>query len=98
VAIVGRELAMFGSLKKFFHKDNSDTAQYDTQAAQLETELMALENTLTENPNNGETHKLLMLRYNQALQIYAKSKTHRQQIDVLFVKIDELRNIIRKTI
>jgi hypothetical protein len=39
-----------------------------------------------------------MLRYNQALQIYAKSKTHRQQIDVLFVKIDELRNIIRKTI
>ena len=89
---------MFGSLKKLFHSDNSDTAQYDIQAVQLETELTALENTLTENPNNGEIQKALMLRYNQALQVFAKSKTHRQHIDALFVKIDELRNIIRKNI
>lgn len=89
---------MFGSLKKLFQKDNSDTAQYDIQAAQLDTELTELEKRLTENPNNGEMQKVLMLRYNQALQIFAKSKTHRQHIDALFVKIDELRNIIRKTI
>ena len=89
---------MFGSLKKLFHSDNADTAQYDLQAAQIEAELTVMENTLTENPNNGETQKALMLRYNQALQVFAKSKTHRQHIDGLFVKIDELRNIIRKTI
>ncbi|MCT4703243.1 hypothetical protein MUA02_15420 [Enterobacteriaceae bacterium H20N1] len=89
---------MFGSLKKLFHQDNSDTAQYDIQAEQLDAELTALEKTLTENPNNGETQKALMLRYNQALQVYAKSKTHRQHIDALFVKIDELRNTIRRTI
>lgn len=89
---------MFGSLKRLFHKDNSDSVQYDIQAAQLDAELTALENTLMENPSNGETQKALMLRYNQALQIYAKSKTHRQQIDNLFVRIDELRNTIRRTI
>lgn len=89
---------MFGSFKKLFQKDNSDTEQYDIQAAQLETELTELEKALTKQPNNGETHKALMLRYNQALQVFAKSKTHRQHIDALFVKIDELRNIIRKTI
>lgn len=89
---------MFGSLKKLFQKDNSDTSQYDIQAAQLEAELTELEKALTEQPNNGETQKALMLRYNQALHVFAKSKTHRQHIDALFVKIDELRNIIRKTI
>lgn len=89
---------MFGSLKKLFHKDNSGSAQYDIQAIQIEAELTALENRLTENPNNGETQKSLMLRYNQALQVYAKSKTHRQHIDVLFIKIDDLRNHIRKNI
>lgn len=89
---------MFGSLKKLFQKDNSDTEQYDIQAAQLEAELTELEKALTEQPYNGETQKALMLRYNQALQVFAKSKTHRQHIDALFVKIDELRNIIRKTI
>lgn len=89
---------MFDTLKKFFHKDNSDTAQYDIQAEQLDAELTELESKLAANPHNIEVQKALMLRYNQALQIYAKSKTHRQQIDMLFVKIDELRNIIRKTI
>lgn len=89
---------MFEMLKKLFHKDNSQSAQYDIQAEHLDAELTELENKLAENPHHGETQKTLMLRYNQALQIYAKSKTHRQYIDPLFVKIDELRNIIRKTI
>ncbi|RJT20429.1 hypothetical protein [Buttiauxella izardii] len=89
---------MFGSLKKLFQQSHSDTAQYDIQAAKLETELTELENIFTENPNNGETQKALMLRYNQALQVYAKSKSHRQHIDSIFIKIDELRNVIRRNI
>lgn len=89
---------MFDRLKIFFHQDDSQTTQYDIQAKHLDTELTSLENKLVANQNNGETQKELMLRYNQALQIYVKSKTHRQHIDSLFVKIDKLRNIIRKTI
>lgn len=89
---------MLESLKRLFQKNNSDSTQYDIQAQQYEAELTTLENTLKDNPDNSEAQKNLMLRYNQALQVYAKSKTHRQHIDGLFVKIDELRNIIRKTI
>ncbi|HHD7772373.1 TPA: hypothetical protein ACOWSF_004662, partial [Klebsiella quasipneumoniae] len=33
-----------------------------------------------------------------ALSIYAKSTTHRQDIDTLFLQIDNLRNIIRRNI
>ena len=36
--------------------------------------------------------------YNRALSVYAKSQTHRQDIDSLFVRIDELRNVIRRNI
>jgi len=89
---------MFESLKRLFKSDNKNTEKYDIQAAQLAAELTALENTLSADPLNGEAQKTLMLRYNQALQVFAKSKTHRQHIDPLFVKIDELRNIIRRTI
>ena len=42
--------------------------------------------------------KQLMLEYNRALNIFAKSRRFRQEIDPLFVKIDELRNTIRKSI
>ncbi|MER0157203.1 hypothetical protein KAH88_22695, partial [Klebsiella quasipneumoniae] len=34
----------------------------------------------------------------RALSIYAKSTTHRQDIDTLFLQIDNLRNIIRRNI
>jgi hypothetical protein len=39
-----------------------------------------------------------MLTYNRALSVYAKSKSHRQGIDALFLQIDNLRNIIRRNI
>ena len=38
-----------------------------------------------------------MLTYNRALSVYAK-KSHRQDIDALFLQIDNLRNIIRRNI
>lgn len=89
---------MFETLKRLFKPDNADAAQYDIQAGELAAELTGLEKILSADPANSEAQKALMLRYNQALQIFAKSTTHRQHVDALFVKIDELRNIIRKTI
>ncbi|MDX6039220.1 hypothetical protein [Scandinavium lactucae] len=89
---------MFETLKSLFKRDHVDAGQYDIQAGKLAAELTELEHTLAENPLNSNAQKALMLRYNQALQIFAKSTTHRQDIDAVFVKIDELRNIIRRTI
>jgi len=89
---------MFNLQNLFKRKNPEDTGKYDIQALQLTEELTELENKLKENLRDNETQKLLMLRYNQAVTVYAKSHSYRQYIDPLFVKIDELRNVIRKTI
>ena len=71
---------------------------YDEQSRQLAGEIARLEGELRGNPANGEVQKALMLIYNRALSVYAKSHTHREEIDALFMRIDELRNIIRHNI
>lgn len=65
---------------------------------ELAEEIKTLENELQGEHGNGEIQKALMLKYNRALSVYAKSKIHRQDIDALFIRIDELRNIIRRNI
>lgn len=89
---------MFESLKTLWKKENNPPQDYDQQSSQLAEEIVRLEGELQGNPGNGEVQKALMLIYNRALSVYAKSKTHRQEIDALFIRIDELRNIIRRNI
>lgn len=89
---------MFESLKSLWKKEKHPPEDYDEQSLALEREITRLEDGLQGNPGNGEIQKELMLIYNRALSVYAKSKTHRQEIDSLFVRIDELRNVIRRNI
>ncbi|MFH3080597.1 hypothetical protein ABK898_23530 [Klebsiella sp. KE9038] len=89
---------MFESLKTLWKKENQPPQDYDEQSRQLAGEIARLEAELQGNPANGEIQKALMLMYNRALAVYAKSKSHRQEIDTLFVRIDELRNVIRRNI
>lgn len=70
----------------------------DAEAHDISAEISVLEQQLAATPANSEIHKTLMLTYNRALKIYAKNKNHRQDIDVVFIKMDELRNIIRKSL
>lgn len=79
-------------------KESSPLQDYDAQSRQLAGEIARLEGELQGDPGNGEVQKALMLVYNRALSVYAKSHTHRQEIDALFVRIDELRNVIRRNI
>ncbi|HGY2253699.1 TPA: hypothetical protein ACNVBX_004475 [Klebsiella oxytoca] len=89
---------MFESLKTLWKKESSPPQDYDAQSRQLAGEIVRLEGELRGDPGNGEVQKALMLVYNRALSVYAKSHTHRQEIDALFVRIDELRNVIRRNI
>ena len=89
---------MFESLKTLWKKESSPLQDYDAQSRQLAGEIARLEGELRGDPGNGEVQKALMLVYNRALSVYAKSHTHRQEIDALFVRIDELRNVIRRNI
>lgn len=89
---------MFESLKTLWKKESSPPQDYDAQSRHLAGEIARLEGELRGDPGNGEVQKALMLVYNRALSVYAKSHTHRQEIDALFVRIDELRNVIRRNI
>lgn len=89
---------MFESLKSLWKKDESAVEEYNQQAALLADDIKKLEGRLEEDPRNNDVQKQLMLMYNRALNVFAKSKNHRQDVDSLFLRIDELRNIIRRNI
>lgn len=89
---------MFESLKSLWKKDESAVEEYNQQAALLAEDIKKLEGKLEEDPRNNDVQKQLMLMYNRALNVFAKSKNHRQDVDSLFLRIDELRNIIRRNI
>ena len=88
---------MFGFLKKSQAAEPPSEQQQDHLAELSREKITQLEQQLAINPRDGETQKQLMLEYNRALNIFAKSRHYRQEIDPLFVKIDELRNTIRKS-
>lgn len=89
---------MFGFLKKSSAEVQPDDDQQDHLAQISREKINELENKLAIDPRNGETQKQLMLEYNRALSVFAKSRHYRNEIDALFVKIDELRNVIRQSI
>lgn len=89
---------MLDFMKLQRNKKTATDAQNDAEANDISAEISVLEQQLVATPTNSEIHKTLMLTYNRALKIYAKNKNHRQHIDTVFIKIDELRNIIRKSL
>jgi len=89
---------MFGFMKKSVTNNSQQEEEQDRLAESSREKITALENKLAINPRDGETQKQLMLEYNRALTVFAKSRRYRNEIDPLFVKIDELRNVVRKSI
>ncbi|GAA3607657.1 MAG: hypothetical protein ACRC0C_15800 [Gibbsiella quercinecans] len=90
---------MFSKLKNLFSsaEPKAENAN-DESAAVIEKELSDLEQRLSQNPADNTIQKQLMVKYNQAINIFSGSTRHRDKIDDIFVKIDELRNTIRKNI
>lgn len=89
---------MFGFFKMGQDNTGQQQQEIDQQAEVISGEISVLEQQLAINPQAGETQKQLMLAYNRAVTLYAKSRRYRQDIDPLFVKIDALRNTIRQSI
>ncbi|SMB34905.1 conserved hypothetical protein [Serratia proteamaculans] len=89
---------MLNFIKSLREKQTLPDSENDSEADDISAEINVLEQQLAATPTNSEIHKTLMLTYNRALKIYAKNKNHRQNIDTVFIKIDELRNIIRKSL
>jgi len=90
---------MFAKLKQMFSSEQSVTEEDNHAQAEIITEeLIQLEAVLTDNPADNDAQKNLMVKYNQAIKIYSSNKTYRDRVDDMFIKIDELRNTIRKNI
>lgn len=69
---------MFESLKTLWKKEQNPLQDYDQQSRQLAEEIARLEGELQRQPDNSDVQKTLMLTYNRALSVYAKSKSHRR--------------------
>ena len=67
---------MFESLKTLWKKEQNPLQDYDQQSRQLAEEIARLEGELQRQPDNSDVQKTLMLTYNRALSVYAKSKSH----------------------
>ncbi|MDE8741336.1 hypothetical protein PZA20_05820 [Pectobacterium polaris] len=92
---------MFSLLKRFLSpgpssdpRDNKD----DNRVREIEEELAELESRLVQDPTHSETQKTLMIKYNQAIQVFSSHPDYRDRVDDIFIQIDELRNTIRKNI
>ncbi|KHT23304.1 hypothetical protein [Pectobacterium carotovorum] len=92
---------MFSLLKRFLspspssgHRDNTD----DNRIREIEEELAELESRLAQDPGHSETQKRLIIKYNQAIQLFSSHPDYRERVDLIFIQIDELRNTIRKNI
>ncbi|KTS71233.1 hypothetical protein [Pantoea stewartii] len=89
---------MFGFMKKKVENQPQDAAEQDRLAESVSEKIRQLEAKLASNTADTDTQKQLMLEYNRALSLYAKSRRYWDHIDPLFVKIDELRNLVRKSV
>ncbi|MCS3430995.1 hypothetical protein [Klebsiella sp. BIGb0407] len=90
---------MFAKLKHIFNSEQPMTdSDNNAQAEIITEELTQLEANLADNPADNDTQKNLMVKYNQAIKIYSSNKMYRDRVDDIFLKIDELRNTIRKNI
>ncbi|POD94974.1 hypothetical protein [Pectobacterium odoriferum] len=92
---------MFSLLKRFLspspssdHRDKTD----DNRVREIEEELAELESRLAQEPGHSETQKMLMIKYNQAIQLFSSHPDYRERVDLIFIQIDELRNTIRENI
>ncbi|MCU5771499.1 hypothetical protein N5923_02525 [Erwiniaceae bacterium BAC15a-03b] len=89
---------MFAKLKQMFNSQPEGENKSDEDAERIEAEFAQLESTLLQNPADNATQKQLMVKYNQAVKIFSGSKSYRSRVDDVFVKMDELRNTIRRNI
>lgn len=90
---------MFAKLKQLFNPGPARDEPEDNQVAEtISAELIQLESGLQQNPADGAIQKQLMVKYNQAIKVYSANRNYRNRVDDIFVKMDDLRNTIRRNI
>ncbi|MFP1830691.1 hypothetical protein [Lonsdalea quercina] len=92
---------MFAKLKHLFQLEKTPGKPENENSEEAETlhsEIMRLESGLKKNPADTTIQKRLMVKYTQAVKVFSAAKPYRHQVDDIFLRMDELRNTIRKNI
>ncbi|MFP1722834.1 hypothetical protein ACLEEB_02810 [Lonsdalea quercina] len=92
---------MFAKLKHLFQLEKTPGKPENENSEEAETlhsEIMQLESGLKKNPADTTIQKRLMVKYTQAVKVFSAAKPYRHQVDDIFLRMDELRNTIRKNI
>ncbi|QPQ23453.1 MULTISPECIES: hypothetical protein [Lonsdalea] len=92
---------MFAKLKHLFHSEKTPGRpenENSEEAESLHAEITQLESGLQSTPSDTEIQKQLMVKYTQAVKIYSAYQPYRHRVDDIFLRMDELRNTIRKNI
>ncbi|WP_304163646.1 hypothetical protein [Lonsdalea britannica] len=92
---------MFAKLKHLFHSEKTPERpvnENSEEAESLQAEITQLESGLQNNPADTGIQKQLMVKYTQAVKIFSAYKPYRHRVDDIFMRMDELRNTIRKNI
>ncbi|MFP1758771.1 hypothetical protein [Lonsdalea quercina] len=92
---------MFAKLKHLFQLEKTPGKPENENSEEAETlhsEIMQLESGLKKTPADTTIQKRLMVKYTQAVKVFSAAKPYRHQVDDIFLRMDELRNTIRKNI
>ncbi|MFP1823081.1 hypothetical protein [Lonsdalea quercina] len=92
---------MFAKLKHLFQLEKTPGKPENENSEEAETlhsEIMQLESGLKKNPADSTIQKRLMVKYTHAVKVFSAAKPYRHQVDDIFLRMDELRNTIRKNI
>lgn len=82
-------------LNKLFAKKPPQVID-ETEAEKLHTEILQLEQQQATDPDNKGYQQQLLIKYTQAVSVFAQTQSYRDEVDVIFDKMNNLRNIARK--
>ncbi|OLQ91626.1 hypothetical protein BIY21_13250 [Vibrio ponticus] len=67
----------------------------ESQAQSLQQEIRVLESHLESEPANVEVQQALIAKYSQASSVYSQAPSFRGQVNDVFTRLNELRNMAR---
>ncbi|WP_051241178.1 hypothetical protein [Vibrio litoralis] len=88
--------SMFQTKPNQAHSSPKSSQNDAFTAQEIEQNIRDLEVKLKQDEASFDTQKKLMIEYNKALKVFAKTPNYQHKVDDLFIKMDELRNTTRK--
>ena len=84
-----------GLFSKLFGSKSSSDPVDETQAVELDAQIKYLETVLESDQSNVKVQQDLVAKYSQAASVFAQAPSYRDQVNDVFTRMNELRNMAR---